>query len=300
MCKSSKVRLFLQSDEAEFALESSRTSVEIGAASPAETAGASNIARKTISSATKFFRSISENTGLIPHKHVHGGDSMEEGAEYASIKTYYIHLEAHLNEVYQQAERLTRQHMRMAKSLSEFGHCMATLSSKIEPKDESNAAYCSMLGERSIVASHGWDQSGKEMHVRFEEPLKEFLRSVRSAKQTIEDRDELLVARRQTKADLESRRARLAKLQSTPGMRQDRIMEAERELQAALIASQQATTSYEEAVKRMDADIVRFQRERSQELRHILMHFAQIQADHGNISSKAWNVPQLGTTTNAS
>eukprot|EP00890_Picochlorum_soloecismus_P004038 jgi/Picsp_1/4635/NSC_02005-R1_sorting nexin 1 len=296
LCTAPQLKLFLQADESEFSIETSRHSTTLGGLTPAEMTGASNIARKTVSSATKFFKSISENVGLSPPKQSNGGgsiiDSIDESPDYRAIKAYYDHLEAHLNEVHQQAERLTRQHARLGKALEEFGHSMEKLSSKIEQRD-SKEAYCSMLGERSVVASHGWEQSAKQLHLRFEAPLKEFLRAVQSAKRTIEDRDELLQIKKQAQRDLEQRRARVAKLQSTPGMRQDQVMEAERQLKAALEASQMANTKYEETVERMDQDIVRFQRERAQDLKNILLHFAQIQADSRKITAKAWDFSNI-------
>jgi len=292
LCTAPELKLFLQADESEFSIETSRHSTTLGGLTPAEMTGASNIARKTVSSATKFFKSISENVGLSPPKSNGGGsigDSIDESPDYRAIKSYYCHLEAHLNEVHQQAERLTRQHARLGKALEEFGHSMEKLSSKIEQRD-SKEAYCSMLGERSEVASHGWAQSAKQLHLRFETPLKEFLRAVQSAKKTIEERDELLMIKKQAQRDLEQRRARVAKLQSTPGMRQDQVMEAERHLKAALETSQIANAKYEETVERMDRDIIRFQRERAQDLKNILLHFAQIQADSRKITANAWDV----------
>ena len=292
LCTAPELKLFLQADESEFSIETSRHSTTLGGLTPAEMTGASNIARKTVNSATKFFKSIGENVGLSPPKSNGGsslGGGLDESPDYRAIKSYYNHLEAHLNEVHQQAERLTRQHARLGKALEEFGHSMEKLSSKIEQRD-SQEAYCSILGERSVVASHGWEQSAKQLHLRFEAPLKEFLRAVQSAKKTIEDRDELLQIKRQAQRDLEQRRARVAKLQSTPGMRQDQVMEAERHLKAALEASQTANAKYEETVERMDQDIIRFQRERAQDLKNILLHFAQIQADTRKITAKAWDV----------
>ena len=291
--KSPELKLFLQADESEFSIEASRTAADLGASAPAESGGASSLARKTFTSASKFFKSISENTGISPPKMPNGySGGGEQSPEYNAIRGYYQHLEAHLNEVHQQAERLTRQHHRLAKSFAEFGESMKTLSSKIESPDIPDNAYCSILGERATIASHGWEQSAKELNLRFEAPLMEFLRAARSARRAMEDRDELFDAVTSAKSDLDTKRARVAKLQSTPGMRQDRIMEAERDLQTALALTQETQAKYEAAMRRMDADIIRFQKERASDLKHILLHFAQIQADSRQMTAKAWHVPK--------
>ncbi|KAI8101170.1 hypothetical protein M9435_001278 [Picochlorum sp. BPE23] len=290
---SEELRLFLQASESEFAIESSRISHELGNAAPAESSGASSFASKTLSSASKFFKSISENAGLvqanIPGSLVQQHVRNEESPEYAAIKNYYNHLEAHLNEVHQQAQRLTRQHARLAKSFSDFGLSLNQMSVKIESmSDDDGNAHCAVLGKKAIMAGNGWDQSAKELHVRFEAPLRELLRSIRSAKRTIEDRDECLVEKIHAQLIVDSKRSALAKMQATPGTRQDRIMEAERHLQAALKKSQETTERYTKLVQRMDADIIRFQKERAGDLKHILLHFAQIEKDSYMTTSKAW------------
>jgi sorting nexin-1/2 len=300
---SPELKLFLQASEAEFAIESSRMSTALGSAALAESGGASNLASKTLMTATKFFKSLSDNAGLalsptISSSSVQHHIRHEETPEYAAIKNYYVHLEAHLNEVHQHAQRLTRQHERMGACLAAFGESLKALSSSDTNSSNNNNNnvgddYMGRLSSRATNASSGWVQSASELHTSFEGPLRDVLRSVRSAKKTIEDRDDCLVAKIHAQMNVDSKRKTLAKLQSTPGMRQDRVMEAERHVQDALRQSQEATTAYTGLTERMDSDIVRFQEERAKELKSILIQWCDIeQKTHGTVSH-AWEGKEL-------
>ena len=68
-----------------------------------------------------------------------------------------------------------------------------------------------------------------------------YLRAVQSAKKTIEDRDEALMSKIQAQMHVDAKRGMVAKLQATPGTRQDRIMAEERSLQQAVEKSEAAT-----------------------------------------------------------
>ena len=290
---SPEVKLFLQASEAEFAIESSRMSTALGSAAPAESGGASNLASKTLMTATKFFKSLSDNAGLalsptISSSSVQHHIRHEETPEYAAIKNYYVHLEAHLNEVHQHAQRLTRQHERMGTCLAAFGESLKALSSHTADSNTAADEYMGALSSRAMDASSGWVQSASELHTSFEGPLRDVLRSVRSAKKTIEDRDDCLVTKIHAQMNVDSRRKTLAKLQSTPGMRQDRIMEAERHVQDALRQSQEANTAYTRLIERMDSDIVRFQEDRAKELKNILIQWCDIEQKTHGIVSQAW------------
>lgn len=299
---STELKLFLQASESEFSIESSRVSSELGAAAPAESGGASGLASKTLHTASKFLKSLSDTAGFaLNSTHVSLGSSTvqqhvkyEETPEYIAIRNYFNHLEAHLNEVHQQAQRLTRQHERLGKSLSEFGESLDTLSTKMKPFQNTQTTndveeYCSILGKRADMAGHGWSHSAENMHVKFEEPLRELLRSIQSAKKTIEDRDDSLVAKIHAQLQVDSRKGTLAKLQSTPGTRQDKIMEAERHVQQAMRQSEDAATRYAALIERMNGDIDRFQKDRTRELKELLVQFSQVEKEAHLATSKAWN-----------
>lgn len=301
LSSSSELKLFLQASESEFAIESSRVSAELGSAAPAESGGASGLASKTLHTASKFFKSLTDTAGLalasshgaVGSMNVQQHIKTEETPEYIAIRTYFNHLEAHLNEVHQQAQRLTRQHERLGKSMSEFGESLEMLSSKMKPLHDVTSGdageYSSVLGKKANTAGQEWSHSAGNLHMKFEAPLRELLRSIQSAKKTIEDRDESLVAKVQAQMHVDSKKGSLAKLQVTPGTRQDRIMEAERHVQQAVHHSEEATKKYQDLVERMDADIDRFQRDRTRDLKQLLVQFCQVEQDAHQATYNAWS-----------
>ncbi len=304
--QAASLRLFLTASESEFTIESARMSYALGAAAPAESGGASGLAASALSTASKLWRNLTDNAGYAMHapqalsgsnvvqQHVRN----EESPEYAALRQYYNHLEAHLNELHSQAQRLTMQHQRFGSALSEFGAALNSLSLGIhalrstEQRGEAgleseaeNEEECAALGKKARVAGQGWTSVSEELHANFEQPLRELLRAVQSAKKTIEDRDEALMNKIQAQMHVDAKRGMVAKLQATPGTRQDRIMAEERSLQQAIEKSEEATRFYNELVERMDGDIVRFQKERQADLHNVLVAFADVLASH---NGSAW------------
>jgi sorting nexin-1/2 len=296
LSQSPELKLFLTANESEFMIESSRLSHALGSAAPAESGGASGLATSALHTASKLWRNITDNANLALHApQAFSGSSMvqqhvkyEEQSEYVAIRTYYSHLEAVLSEVHQQATRLTRQHERFGMSLSEFGSALHALSLSVgseSPPDAENGETCAVLGKKASAAGQGWVSVSEKLHADFEQPLRELLRAVQSANKTIEDRDEGLVSKIQAQVSVDAKRGLLAKLQATPGTRQDKIMEAERNLQAAIAKSEEASRSYRALVERMDADLVRFQQERQADLHKVLVTFGEILANHNGSAS---------------
>lgn len=324
--RAASLRLFLTASESEFNIESSRMSQALGSAAPAESGGASGLATSALNTASKLWRNLTDNAGYVMNapQALSGSNAVqhhvrsEESPEYAALRQYYNHLEAHLNELHSQAQRLTKQHERFGSSLSEFGAALGSLSSlqmvdgsspptttPTADGDTSAAAAANptstassdeaqstavALGQKARVAGQGWVSVSAELHANFEQPLRELLRAVQSAKKTIEDRDEALQSKIQAQMNVDAKRAMVARLQATPGTRQDRVMAEERSLQQAIEKSEEATKFYKVLVERMDADIERFQKERQTDLQIVLVRFGEILATcHSRTGSESWS-----------
>ena len=183
----------------------------------------SRLATSALNTASKLWRNLTDNAGYVMNapQALSGSNAVqhhvrsEESPEYAALRQYYNHLEAHLNELHSQAQRLTKQHERFGSSLSEFGAALGSLSSlqmvdgsspptttPTADADTSAAAAANptstassdeaqstavALGQKARVAGQGWVSVSAELHANFEQPLRELLRAVQSAKKTIED-----------------------------------------------------------------------------------------------------------------
>ncbi|KAH7622008.1 hypothetical protein Ndes2526B_g02833 [Nannochloris sp. 'desiccata'] len=297
------LRLFLQSDETEFAIESSRMSAEAGDAAPAATSGAASAARKTLNGAARLFKSISQSAAGLTHVGGSGSSTSahkntypreeEESVEYLKARAYFSELENHLALVHKQAERLVRHHGALAGALSEFSGAMAALGRHQEEEVGRQAGTpvvrsFAALSDRAAAVAEVSKRSSEELAASFEAPMKEFMRSVRAAKKSMSDRSDALAARQAARADVDAKRARLTRLRATPGLAEERVVEAERDLQTAMAKANDATQAYSDIVQRMDSDITRFQQERVEEMGHVLALFSQVEAKAAADAAKLW------------
>jgi sorting nexin-1/2 len=302
------LRLFLQSDETEFAIESSRISAEAGDAAPAATSGAASAAKKTLNGAARLFKSLSQSAAGLTNVGSTGGSTSthitypreeEESAEYLKARAYFSELESHLAEVHKQAERLVRHHGALAAALSEFSGAMAALGRHQEEEVGQQAGTpvvrsFAALSDRAAAVAGVSRRSSEELATAFEAPMKEFMRSVRAAKKTMSDRSEALAARQAARADVDAKRARLTRLRATPGLAEERVIEAERDLQTAMAKADDATQAYSEIVQRMDSDITRFQHERVEEMGNVLALFSQLEARAASDAAALWRNIGIG------
>lgn len=292
------LRLFLQSDETEFAIEASRMAAEAGEAAPAATSGAAGAARKTLTGAVRLLKSLSNSAAGLAQ----GGGSTaqnrlpreeEESADYLKARSYFTELEGLLGEVHKQAERLVRHHGSLAAALSEFASSMEALGRHQEEEvgKEAGAPIVksfAALSERAAAVAKVSQHSAEELASSFEAPMKEFTRAVRAAKKSMTDRSEALAARQAARVDVDAKRAKLTRVRATPGLPEERIMEAERDLQAAMAKADAATQAYSELVQRMDPDLARFQRERVEEMGHVLAAFSRLEAQTAADAARLW------------
>jgi sorting nexin-1/2 len=298
------LRLFLQANETEFAIEASRSAAEAGDAAPAATSGAAGAARKTLSGAARLLSRLGQTAAGLGGGggggggggNGGGGGDEEEDTEYLRIRAYVSELEGHLEVAHRQAARLVRHHADMGAAVAEFGGAMAALGRHEEAGAGGEAGRSfAQLGDRSAAVGAVCRRSADGLAASFEAPLKELSRSVRAAKKAMADRGEALAARQAARAEADARRARLAKLRATPGMREERVAEAERDLRAATAAAEGAAAAYAAVVERMGPDLGRFQRERAQEMAIVLRDFAQAEAEASGEVARLWRslVPAL-------
>jgi len=299
LCHSPDLRLFLQSDETEFAIEASRTSAEAGDAAPAASGGAANAARKTLDTVSRLFRTVSHTAAAVG---IGGGSATaiarqscdeEENPEYLRLRSYFFDLEGHMAEVHRQAARLVQRHGSLSVAFVEFGSSMATLGRAQEESQQRCVSVTQSfenLAQKSTAASVICRRSQQELARTFEAPLKEAYRWVKSAKKTMQDRSDALSTRQAARAEVDARRARLSRLRSTPGIAQERVMEAERDLQNANAKAEVAATAYAGIVQRMNVDLERFQRERVVEMGRVLLEFAEAEGNAAAELARLWHM----------
>lgn len=132
-------------------------------------------------------------------------------------------------------------------------------------------------------------ESAGSLTYQFEAPLKEFTRMMKSVRAVMVDRTNALSGFQQAKSELDNKRVRLNKLRGTPGIREEKVSEAERECDAADLKLKNARAAYETIVRRMSEELARFQKERAVEMSSVLREFALSQAQLASETAKAWS-----------
>ncbi|KAK9843542.1 hypothetical protein WJX81_008116 [Elliptochloris bilobata] len=274
LARSKDLQAFLETSEEDWGLEVARANHEA--------AGGGSAAKRKLASTLQLFRDLGHTTkDMIAGKTV----DEDEDSEYLKVRDYMYQLEAHLAEVHRQAQRLIRQQAGLGGALAEFGESMLGLG-KFERGPLADGF--SNLGAKADSLARASQVQADALGASFEAPLKEFVRLVRSAKAVMADRGAALSALQHAKADMETRRGKLLKMRGVPGIKEEKVSEAERELNEAQRRVEAARAAYESIVQRMSEELVRFQRDRAHEFAAVLRAFAAAQAQLAADSAKAW------------
>ncbi|KAK9861214.1 hypothetical protein WJX84_000325 [Apatococcus fuscideae] len=267
---------FLEMDENNWALEMARGSQEAARRKPG---------------AFQFLRDFGQSTANIM-----AGKTAdeEEDPDYIKVRESIVQLETHLAEIHRQASRLVKKQAEHGVSLEEFSASMAALG-KCEKQPPLSMQFERVAEWAGKLAKLSKEQADA-LSLSFEEPLKECVRTVRSAKKVIADRSSALLVLQQAKMDLDAKRTRSSRLRSSVGVREDRIAENERETKEAQGRQEAAKVAYETICRRMNEELSRFQQQRAQETSQLLYLFAKSQAQLANDNAHMW--AQLVPTAN--
>ncbi|KXZ44879.1 hypothetical protein GPECTOR_61g832 [Gonium pectorale] len=268
---SAELATFLQANEEAWMLEIAKWQAE------------TNAQHRPVTAAAAWFKSLQHSAqSLVSGR----ADEIQEDAEYIKIRDYVNSLEAHLNEAHRQAARLQRKEADFGTALSEFAAAAEALG-KQDNEGPMRAAFGCLFSRAGEVAALSRGRS-EAMAADFAAPLKEYARTIKSVQAAMADRAAALTAYSQAKSDLDNKKVRLAKLRGTPGLKEDKIAETEREVNEADQRLRNAKLGYETIRETMREELNRFQKERAVEMSGLLRDFALAQARHSAEQAKAW------------
>ncbi|PNW82491.1 hypothetical protein CHLRE_06g281050v5 [Chlamydomonas reinhardtii] len=280
---SRELNTFLQANEEAWMLEIAKWQAETSAQ------------HRPVNAAAQWLKSLQHSAqSLVSGR----AEEIQEDAEYIKIRDYVNSLEAHLNEAHRQAGRLLRKEADLGSALSEFATAAEALGKQDEVGPMRSAFGC-LFNRAGEVAALSKARSEALVN-EFAAPLKEAARTIKSVQVAMGDRSAALTAYSQAKSDLDSKKVRLAKLRGTPGLKEDKIAETERDVNEADQRLRNAKLGYETIRDTMREELNRFQKERASEMSALLRDFALAQAAYTAAQAKAWgelladlqNVPQ--------
>lgn len=282
---STDLQLFLEANETEFAIEVSRTQEDSSAL--AATSSASGAARKTLDGAMRLFKSLGSSAagGLGATRPARTDE--EEDTEYLRARAYISELEPHLVDVHKQASRVVKAHADFGSALEEFGAAVAVLTRHGDATSISHLF--ADLEKKAAAAAAVSKRTSETLSHTLEAPLKDFHRTVRAAKKVTTDRANVLSDQQEARLDVDARRARVVKLRGTPGIKEERIAEAERDLRDAQVKAQEYSEIYGTMGSKMRGELARFQQERALDFAWVLREFSQAEVKSANDIAKAWS-----------
>ncbi|KAF2289704.1 hypothetical protein GH714_038090 [Hevea brasiliensis] len=213
----------------------------------------------------------------------------ESNPEYEKLKNYIFELENHLSEAQKHAYRLVKRHRELGQSLSDFGKAAKLLGAC---EGHALGKAFSDLGTKSEVLSVRLQKEAHQLLMNFEEPLKDYVRAVQSIKATIAERANAFRHQCELAETIKLKEINLDKLMLT---RSDKVGEAELEYKELKAESEEATRRFENIVRVMNEEIVRFQDQKTQDMGIAFHQFAQGQSRLANNIADAWRslLPKL-------
>lgn len=271
---SEDLRNFLQADEELWAAEKARTQE-------------GSVFQKRPGDFMQIFKDVqSKVTDIVLGK---DKPAEESNPDYEKLKHYILELEDHLGEAQKQSFRLAKHHKDLGQALLDFGKAIKALGS-CEGANLGRAF--TELGSQSELLSSKLQKQGQDLMMNFEEPLKEYVRTVQSIKTVMTDRAQ---AFRQQRELMEAAKLKEINLEKLRVVRPDKLAEAEADFKETRIQSEEACKRFEVIVKSMHQEMVRFQDQRTRDLSIVFYEFARTQAQVAKDTADTWRtlLPKL-------
>ncbi|CAK9212384.1 unnamed protein product [Sphagnum jensenii] len=222
----------------------------------------------------------------------------ETDPEYEKLKHYVVDLEDHLAEAQRQSMKLVKRQRELGQVLSDFGKSVKLLGNC---EGGSLGKAFADLGGCADQLSFKLQNKGLDLLLIFEEPLKEYVRTVQAIKVVMADRAQ---AYRQHRELTESSKLKELNLEKLKLLRPDKAGEVEAEVTEIKAQSDEAKLRYEEIVRLMEKEMVQFQEAKTRDLGLVLHDFACAQAQLASDTADAWRTllpyldnPHLGEST---
>ncbi|TYI32780.1 hypothetical protein ES332_A04G086800v1 [Gossypium tomentosum] len=220
----------------------------------------------------------------------------ESNPEYEKLKHYVFELENHLTEAQKHAYYLLKRHRELGQSLSGIGKAAKLLGAW---EGQALGKAFDELGAKSETLSIKLQKEAHQLLMNLEEPVKDYVRAVQSIKVTIGERANAFRHQCELAETMKLKEINLDKLMLT---RSDRVGEAEQEYKELKAESEEVTRRFETIVRRMNEEIVRFQEQKTQDMRIAFHEFAKGQARLAKSIADAWRslLPKLEVCSDTS
>lgn len=203
---------------------------------------------------------------------------------FLEIDRYVEGLEKQIKQVQTQATALVKKNKDIASGLFEFGVAFHILGQS--EADDLGKALSQMGAAADELSGVSLAHSEREM-AQFEEPLKDYLRTIHSVKAALQKRHEKRLTYTTCLSEVNSKRTTLAKLRATPGS-EAKAYGAEMSLKRGEIAANVAREEFATVSQRVLREVDRFKREKGDEMRRVVLDYINLQIEYNQKMEQVW------------
>lgn len=232
----------------------------------------------------QLFRDVQASLSQV----VLGREKVEEDIdeENERLRGYLDELERVFSDSHQEAVRLIKRKKELANATVAFGVSMVMLG---EAEEGPLGASLSEVGKRADYFAAKTIQEAEYLAERFEEPLMHCSRLVHAVKEVSADRVLALRNLHQLQSELAGKEAKLERLRNhqTP-TRPEKIEDMEADIRQLKEKSKDAGEELKLIKEKMQAELDRFQKEKSRDMRELFQEFAKVQVEFSGDFAASW------------
>eukprot|EP00978_Attheya_sp_CCMP212_P029228 scaffold103334_cov48-Attheya_sp.AAC.1 len=212
----------------------------------------------------------------------------------AFVEDRRIHLEQFLRRVAgvsQQASSLVRKGKEIANGLFEFGLAFNLLG---QSESDGLGQALGKMGEAADRLSVLSAEHAEGEMARFEEPLRDYIKTVHAVKVALSRRHEKRVSYTARLAEVDAKKANLFRLRGQPGM-EAKAYAAEMSLQRHQESVDVARDEFAAVSQRVLREVDRFKTEKAHEMRTTVLDYITLQVEYNRRMEDIWTnlIPQL-------
>jgi sorting nexin-1/2 len=207
---------------------------------------------------------------------------------------YAAAVQAQVASVHKHARGYIERHKALGTALTGFGLTLTQLADCQRTINESLANGISSMGLCVGRLSATYHELAEREKLAFDEPMKEYVRILSSAKAAIACRDAAVKKYNEAQLTMLLKKERLEKHRAAGG-KEEKAAVLSGELAVAEESTNLAKAEYEAIAARVDAEMARFQAEKLADLKRIVINFISLQIEYSVRVQQAWRelLPRL-------
>ena len=282
LCDSKYFKLFLQADDAGLAGAKAEQKIKV-----------SHEKKTGLASFSSWFDDTMNTISITmtPNAAADAKDKSPADEKIDEVVQYINNLEVQMGNVAKHTTGLMKRNRELANGLFEFGLAFTLLG---QMETDPLATALTKLGHTADQLSLLVTEEVSKETANFEEPMYDYIRVLNAVKNALNARAKHKHALAMACVDLDNKKTLAAKLAGMPG-KEERAALADHAVEKAQTDVANARDAFETVSARVIREMERFKREKSADMRRLVLDFAAVQIDHNKRIEQQWQqlLPEL-------